>query len=122
MILTNYLLMLKREGRRFNMVMKSRLLFPAIRALMGDWVYYVATMKMADIAERVGYAKELHKSDKLKEMLQRTLDESKHAAGISRYLIREKQRLFNAMVIGLYGGDPEWHEIKIKSANKEIET
>ena len=46
---------------------------PAIRAYIGDWVYYVATMRFKDVSEYVKRVdNELHKSDLLKQML--TLD------------------------------------------------
>ena len=43
---------------------------PAIRAHIGDWVYYVATMRFKDVSEYVKRVdNELHKSDLLKQML-----------------------------------------------------
>lgn len=37
---------------------------PAIRAHIGDWVYYVATMRFKDVSEYVKRVdNELHKSD-----------------------------------------------------------
>lgn len=96
----------------------KELVLPALRAFMGDWVYYVSTMKMADVAERVHFAKEIHKSELLQELLQRELDESKHAASIRDYLLRDAQRFFNAMVVGVYEGAPEWHELKARGLNK----
>ena len=41
---------------------------PAIRAHIGDWVYYVATMRFKDVSEYVKRVdNELHKSDLLKQ-------------------------------------------------------
>ena len=35
------------------------------------------------------------------------------AEEISRYLLSQKQRFFNAIVVGTYGGNPKWAELKI---------
>ena len=43
------------------------LLLPALRATMGDWVYYVSAMTMQDIAFRVSVVDDIHSSRSLKE-------------------------------------------------------
>lgn len=97
------------------MTTMTQLILPAIRAHMGDWVYYISFMKMRDLAERVNTAEEIHSSESLKELIQREVDESKHSAQIKDYLLTQPQRLFNALVIGVYGGTPKWYELKIGS-------
>lgn len=79
---------------------------------MGDWQYYVATMRLSDVAARVRMAADIHESNSLKELIQRTLE--KRASEIARYLLVQKQRLFNALVIGVYGGDPEWYDLRVR--------
>lgn len=78
---------------------------------MGDRVYYVAFMKMKDVAERVRIAEEIHKSEKLNQLIQRKL--SDRAPAIRDYLLNQPQRFFNAFVIGVYGGHPQWLELEI---------
>ena len=51
----------------------QRVLMPALRAAMGDWVYYVATMSMDELALRVDFAQEVHPSKALNELIQRRL-------------------------------------------------
>lgn len=85
---------------------------PALRARMGDWVYYTCTLKMGDIAKRIKYASELFTSKVLEETVQRKL--TNRAGDISRYLTSQPQRFFNAIVVGTYGGDPKWYEIDIR--------
>jgi DNA sulfur modification protein DndB len=94
------------------------LYLPALRAKMGDWIYYVTFMKMKFIAERVKAAEEIHKSKALKELIQRELNESKHAVQIKKYLLTDKQRFFNSLVIGVYQGAPEWYELDVKKSDK----
>lgn len=85
---------------------------PALRARMGDWVYYTCTLKMSDIAMRIKYASELFESKVLEETVQRKL--TNRAKDISKYLTSQPQRFFNAIVVGTYGGDPKWYEIDIR--------
>ena len=46
----------------------------------------------------------------LNELIQRRLKEGR-AEKIAKYLLREEQRFFNALVVGVYGGDPRWYDI-----------
>jgi DNA sulfur modification protein DndB len=90
------------------------LCLPALRARIGDWVYYITFMKLRFVAERVKAAEEIHKSKALRELIQRELDESKHAAQIKKYLLTDSQRFFNSLVIGVYQGAPEWYELEVR--------
>ena len=87
------------------------LLLPALRAKMGDWTYYIASMTLGDLAERVTTAGALRQSKKLEELIQRSL--SPRAGHIAEYLRSQPQRLFGTLVIAVYGGEPEWLEIEI---------
>lgn len=91
----------------------SRLIIPSLRANMGDWTYYTTSLKMRDVAQRVRYAKEIHSSKKLSELIQRQLD-SKRTEQIASYLLMQEQRFFNALVVGIYKGAPEWYELDIR--------
>ena len=97
----------------------GQIILPALRARMGEWWYYVAAMKMSDIAERISIAKEIHRSESLQDLLQRNLTE--RATGIADYLIGQGQRFFNSLVVGTYGGDPKWHEVSIRSGPYNLE-
>lgn len=89
----------------------KRLFLPALRATMGDWVYYISFMSMGDIAARVSVVNDIHSSSSLKEWLQRGLTDNSEK--IAEYLLGQEQRLFNAIVVGTYGGHPNWHEISV---------
>lgn len=91
----------------------SSLLLPGLRARMGNWVYYICFLKMRDIAERISIAKEIHSSEALQELLQRQLKGAR-AREIKEYLLCQKERFFNALVVGSYGGSPRWYELSIK--------
>lgn len=81
---------------------------------MGEWYYYVTYMKFEDVASWIKATTEVHKSEKLSEWIQRRLVES-HAEGIANYLVTEPQRFFNALVIGVYGGRPQWAGLRVHS-------
>ena len=92
--------------------MKNELI-PALRACMGDWVYYVTFLRMEQIAERISIAQEIHSSNVLRNMIQRQItDRSKQ---ISDYLLKQPQRFFNALIVGVYGGSPDWYELDVRT-------
>lgn len=93
----------------------NRLVLPALRAFMGDWVYYITTMKMRDVAERVSEVKYIHDSDSMNDFIQRQLV-SKHFEKIKLFLLNQPQRFFNTIVIGVYGGSPNWYELSVSSS------
>ncbi len=93
------------------MTKTNELLLPALRAHMGDWVYYVTFLQMEEIAKRVHIAEEIHSSPTLKAMVQQQI--AKRAGEISDYLLNQPQRFFNALIVGVYGGSPDWYELAI---------
>lgn len=93
--------------------MPSKLIVPALRAKMGDWIYYSAVMRFEDVAARVRPASEFHRSKALRHLVQRELtDRSKE---IGKYLLDHTDRFFNSLVIAVAGGEPEWHGIDLRS-------
>ncbi len=87
------------------------LILPALRAHMGDWIYYVTFLKMRDIADRIKVAEEIHTNSSLNEFIQRRL--SDRSDDIKNYLKNQSQRFFNTLVVGVYGGSPSWYEMSI---------
>ncbi|MGB9751716.1 MAG: hypothetical protein C0183_12370 [Roseiflexus castenholzii] len=91
----------------------DKIALPALRLRMGDWMYYVTFMSMRDIAERISVAEEIHVSKSLNELIQRQL--TNRSKQIKDYLLSQPQRFFNALVIGVYGGSPDWYELDISN-------
>ena len=89
----------------------NELMLPAIRAHMGDWNYYMTFLRMEEIAAQIHTIQEIHSSAVLNEMIQQEI--SKRAAQISEYLLNQPERFFNSLVIGAYGGAPQWYELDI---------
>ncbi len=101
--------------------MNKRRYFPALRGRLGDWAFYSVLMNLEQIAKNIRYAKEIHKSTKLSELIQRELDDKRRASEIGEYLLKNEDRFFNSLVVAVYDGDPEWHEFhSIKPINKDI--
>ena len=97
----------------------SRILkLPGLRARIGDWVYYITSMRLRDVAERISLASEIHKSEALSDLIQRAV-ESSHSDAIRDYLLHQKERFFNALVVGVYGGSPKWAELSIDAGHRK---
>ena len=90
---------------------KKELLLPALRAQIGSWKYFISSMRMQDIADRINYAEEIHKRKELNELLQRQVSARKKY--IVKYLETQEQRFFNSIIVGVYKGSPEWYELAI---------
>lgn len=91
---------------------------PAIRAQIGAWVYYTATLTFKQVSQYVKRVDdELHKSELLREMLQRSITDNYKS--IANYITHQEERFFNALVLAVYDGDPEWHEVRLEYDNGE---
>lgn len=93
-----------------------RLILPSLRARMGDWIYYITFMQMDDIAGSIKMVADIHKSEKLHDWIQREVTD--RSEGIKNYLLRQKQRFFNSIIVGVYGGAPRWVEMSLGRSNK----
>ena len=91
-------------------VNESQIVLPALRGIMGNRAYYSCLMSLREIASRVNYAKEIHSSQSLSDMIQRTL-EDKRSKEIAAYLRDTSDRFFNSLVVAVYDGDPLWHPL-----------
>lgn len=91
-------------------------LFPAIRARLGDWWYYTATMTFAEVAGRVKRVSEIYEADSLKTWIQRQVDEERREQ-IATYLRSQPQRFFNAIVLGIFGGAPDWFPVTVSTGH-----
>ena len=89
---------------------------PAIRAKMGVWVYYISSLSFKQVSDHVKRIDdELHKSVLLREMLQRSITDN--YKNIAAYISSQEERFFNALVLAVYDGDPQWQEIRLEYDN-----
>ena len=91
--------------------MTAALQIPAMRGVIGDWVYYVTLLPFSEVTSRIKKTEEIHSSALLREMIQRAL--TPRSKNIARYLKSQQQRLFNAIVVGVYEGEPEWNQLNV---------
>lgn len=103
-----------------NKTKQNELVLPALRGLMGNWVYYSCLMSLDEIANRVGYADEIHKSKELSDMIQRSLEEVR-SEQIANYIETQDERFFNSLVVATYGGSPNWIAIDHLSSEQHPE-
>ena len=87
------------------------LFLPALRAQMGDWTYYITSMTLEDLVGRVTTASAAYESRALDDMIRRSL--GNRASDIADYLLSQPQRFWGSVVVGVYGGRPEWLEVGI---------
>ena len=102
------------------MAIREPILLPALQGQFGDWIYYSAMMPLSEVKERIGFAKEIHSNQRLGELIQRQLQdagtgERNRTNAIARYLHENNDRFFNAIVVGIYGGEPIWHPFDVKA-------
>jgi DNA sulfur modification protein DndB len=98
--------------------MKNKFFMPCLRGTFGNWVTYTCSMKLKDIAELVKFATELHQSERLSEMIQRELNDTR-AEEIAIYLKSREDRFFSSLVVAVYDGEPTWHDIGGLKPNRE---
>ncbi len=91
----------------------STKLLPAIQGKIGDWYYYMTTLPLSEVAERVQPARELVTPKDMNEWIQREVIPT-HIRQIADYLMHREQHFFPAIVVGVYLGEPTWHEINIE--------
>ena len=90
---------------------QEEIVLPALRGVIGDWVFYSCLMNVRELSTRVNYAKEIHKNKALSDMIQRELGKGR-AKQISEYLKQQPERFFNSLVIATYDGQPNWHALQ----------
>ena len=83
-------------------------LYPAIRARMGDWDYYIVRMTMREVAREVQLASQLWEDKTLSDAIQREIDESRAKQQIVNFLSRREDRFFASLVVAAIGGTPSW--------------
>jgi len=79
---------------------------------MGDWHYYTTLMSLRDVAQWITGTDQIHSNEHLREWIQREL-QANRIDEIASYLVKQPQRFFNALIVGIHEGDPEWFPIVV---------
>lgn len=86
---------------------------PVIRGKMGNWRYYSGIMSFEQVTKYVTASiGELYQAQCLDELLQRDL--TSNYSAIKEYLLKDNERFFNALILAIYDGDPQWLEIEFE--------
>lgn len=88
-------------------------LYPALKANMGSWTYYIVKMTMKDIVKEVGFASEIYSNKTLDDAIQRSLSESRVKKEIVQYLGKRDDRFFSSIVVAALGGNPTYMPVEI---------
>ena len=72
---------------------KTLIQLPAIKGIIGDWVYYQTVIPFKELINRIDNDHSIREYASLDDHLQRDL--SKRSKKIGEYLMREKTRFFN---------------------------
>lgn len=92
---------------------------PVIRGKIGDWRYYSGVMSFKDIKENVTPSiNEIYKASCLDELLQREL--TRNYESIKKYILKDNERFFNAVILAIYDGDPQWLEVEFRNEEREF--
>jgi DNA sulfur modification protein DndB len=92
---------------------------PCLRGTIGDWVYYASLMKADQIASHVITAKEIREAKALDDYLQRNL--KPRVKKIAAYLRKRDDRFFSSIIVGVFGGLPDWVEIDFSAISQKLE-
>lgn len=87
--------------------MKNIIRLPAIKGVIGNWVYYQTVLPFTEVIKRIDNNHKIREYKTLDDYLQREL--SGRSKKIAEYLLREKTRFFNTAIIGLFGATPKWY-------------
>lgn len=98
--------------------MKTLTLLPAIRSRVGDWNFYVTTLTFAEVNALIKAPDEVHERKQLAEWIQREAIEA-HAEAIAAYVKTSPQRFLGSLIVGVYGGSPDWNPLKVKIPEHE---
>lgn len=83
---------------------------PVIRGQIGNWRYYTGVMTFEQISNRVSPSiNNIYPTSCLNELLQRDLTDNYRS--IKEYIEKDPERFFNALILALYDGDPQWLEV-----------
>ena len=92
--------------------MCKELNLPALKGIIGDWVYYVTLLPFLEVRKRIRRTHEIHEVQELEDWLQRDLTD--RGDEIANYLATQKQCFFNGVVVGVYAGEPQWYPLSLQ--------
>ena len=86
--------------------MSNKTLIPAFQCKVGDWNYYICTMKYGEVARQVNFAYEMSSNTELGQLIQRGI--TNRTQGITDYLLASEHRFLGGIVVAAWGGEPQY--------------
>lgn len=102
------------------MAESEEIYLPALKGRFGVRFYYVVLMTLAQVAKLIRIGDEIYSDKALSAMIQREL-RAHRAKDIAAYLTGRDERFFNSMVVGVYGGAPDWEPFQITHGVSKID-
>ena len=91
-------------------------IYPAIRAQMGDWQYYIVRMRMREVARKVQLAQDIYADMTIRDAIQKALGEERVRTEIVGYLAHRPDRFFSSIVVAAIEGEPSWHPVEMDTS------
>ncbi len=88
-------------------------IYPAIKAHMGVWDYYIVKMRMREVANEVEFGSQVHNDFTLDQAIQRELNESRVKQNLVAYLTGRNDRFFASLVVAAIGGSPKFFPVSL---------
>ncbi len=95
---------------------------PALRGVMGDWIYYTTLLSAREICDRIDTAHRIREAKELEDFLQRKLKEKVRVPAIARYILERESHFFNSIIVGVFDGLPKWIEFDLGKADRRLGT
>src|SRR5262245_4404431 len=91
--------------------MSNKTFIPAFRCSVGDWKYYICTMKYGEVDRQVKFAYEMGGNTELNKLIQRGI--SNRTKDITEYLVNSDHRFLGSLVVAAWGGEPTYSPLSI---------
>ncbi|MGI5205815.1 DNA sulfur modification protein DndB [Spirillospora sp. CA-108201] len=98
--------------------MTSKTFVPAFKAQVGNWTYFSCLMSYAQVAREISFAHELGGNQDLGTMIQRGV--GTRTAQITEYLLTNENRFLGAIIVAVWGGNPNYLEVAMDAENEAI--
>lgn len=93
-------------------------IYPALKARLGNWEYYIVKMSARELSDQVYFAHEVYENYSLGDAIQRILKENRVSKDLVEYLTRQENRFFSSLVIAAINGNPEFYPMQLENHNK----
>ena len=88
-------------------------MYPAIKATMGRWTYYIVKLNVSDLAKEVSLSSDVHQDRTLDEAIQREIQNSRARQNLVVYLHDRDDRFLNSIVVAALGGSPTFTPLQL---------